>query len=151
MELAVLVIVVFLLVATSFLALTYWRILHRRRAAATEAISFTFDPSDVLQQDSRAYFFGLASDESDDSKFDGNGALVLSKHVLWFKPTVAGPALRFPLSDIRRVELVSPHTTKALDRPLLRVWVLTADGDDSAVWYVHDPDAWIASLKDAVS
>lgn len=101
-------------------------------------------PEDVFRADLRANFFGIESKGA--AQLRGNGALVLTKDALHFYQLVPRRDFRFPLADIRSMELVRSHLGKSVGYKLLKVHFTQDGAADSVAWFVPDPEGWQASI-----
>ena len=122
---------------------------YTMRVARTDGLAVIeseFGDDLVLRSDPMANYFGFASHGA--QQLRGNGALVLTPKMLWFKRFRTDLPLDLPLAAIRGVDIVDAHAGKRIGRPLLRVTFATDKGDDSVAWYVRDAEAWLATIEE---
>ena len=120
------------------------------RVARTDGLAVIadeFGDDTVLRADPMANYFGFASRGG--QQLRGNGALVLTPKMLWFKRFRTNLPLDLPLAAIHGVDIVETHAGKKVGRPLLRVTFATDEGDDSVAWYVKDAENWLAEINRA--
>jgi hypothetical protein len=120
--------------------------LAQRRAAEVAAL---FPPSDILQQDSSANFFGQLSAGA--MQLRGNGVLVLTQSELYFKMWLPAKELRIPLHSITGIETPTWFLGKSRLTPLLQVNFQNEMGQsDAAAWAVRDLATWQGVLEQAI-
>lgn len=115
--------------------------MRRVSLSSGRMIAENFAAKDIVESDPAANFLGLVSRGG--RQVRGNGALVLTAHVLWFRRIGSTEPLEIPLASIEFVDIVRSHAGKSVGQDLLRVGF----GGDSAAWYVSDPRSWIDRIN----
>lgn len=137
----VLIVVVGVVALVAAILLVTRTVLRRVTLSSGRMIAENFSEKDIVRSDPAANFFGIASKGG--RQVRGNGALVLTSHVLWFRRIGSTQPLEIPLASIEFVDIVRSHAGKSVGQDLLRVGF----GGDSAAWYVNDPRSWIDSIR----
>ncbi|HEY0637310.1 MAG TPA: hypothetical protein VGD67_06665 [Pseudonocardiaceae bacterium] len=121
-------------------------VMSRVRRSSDARIAARFGPGEVVLRDPLANYQGLASRGG--RQLVGNGALVLTRDLLWFHRFGAGEPLEIPLSRVRDADLVRAHAGRSVGRDLVRVeFEGGPDGVDSAAWWVREPGPWLEELR----
>lgn len=137
----VLIVVVGVVALVAAILLVTRTVLRRVTLSSGRMIAENFAEKDIVRSDPAANFFGIASKGG--RQVRGNGALVLTSHVLWFRRIGSTQPLEIPLVSIEFVDIVRSHAGKSVGQDLLRVGF----GGDSAAWYVNDPSSWMDRIK----
>ena len=91
-----------------------------------------------------------------DHAISGNGALVLTRHVLWFTMLSCDITVNIPLTSITKLTATnSINRTRLYEKTrgkhFLCVEYTNANGDeDEAVFYVADAEAWKGWVESAM-
>lgn len=108
------------------------------------------DGAPALLMDDDALFFGHGSRRG--RQLRGNGCLVATDRAVVFAMWLPRRTFVFPRDTILGVDRVAGHAGKSVGRPLLRLRVRGADGDEDTVGFlVDDPARWSAQLGAALT
>ncbi|MFH5207983.1 hypothetical protein [Antrihabitans spumae] len=140
----VVLVLAILVVVLSVIVIVLKVVVGKVRKSSAAKIESQFSPSDIVRADPLANFFGLESKGG--AQVRGNGALVLTRTMVWFSRAGGSVPLELPITAIRGADSVKSHAGKSVGRSLLRVSFETDRGFDSAAWFVRDIDGWIAAI-----
>lgn len=105
-----------------------------------------FKGKKVYGHTSNANFFGRQS--LGVAQIRGNGVLVLSEEVLYFKMWALDKELSIPLASITGVETPKIFLGRTKMRPLLKVNFKNKDGnDDAAAWLLKNLPHWQSAIE----
>ncbi|HOX45680.1 MAG TPA: hypothetical protein PK668_18920 [Myxococcota bacterium] len=121
-------------------------ILHRVRASLRRRVQARFPRESILLAGG-ANFFGRRS--AGLAQLRGNGALVLTRDLLWFAQAVPARDLEIPVASIRSVTTPRSFLGKTIFRPLLAVRFEAPEGEDEIGWAVPDVEKWRQALETA--
>ena len=139
--------VVLLVVAIVLPVLIVLRLILRSVARGLQAeVDRRFRRDEIVKQEIGANFFGLESRGV--RQLRGNGALVLTSEMLWFRQALSNREICIPLDRITRVSSVPSHLGKTIIKPLLRVdFIDSNESCDSVAWAVRDTTIWQEAVK----
>lgn len=112
-------------------------------------IEAKFNREEILAATDRANFFGEKSKGG--AQVRGNGALVLTKDLLYFLRAVPEKEYVIPISAIRQITLPKAFNGKSVLAPLLCVQYARDAGTDAMAWAVKDPGHWKAAIERLVN
>jgi len=110
----------------------------RRKALA--AIEERFGGTPTVRAEPMANFMGQQSIGPAAAR--GNGALVLTDEVIWFRLVVPARELEIPLEKVTGVRIEKWFLGKTKGRPMVIVDFDLGNGPDAAAWFVREPDHW---------
>jgi hypothetical protein len=130
-----------LLVAVASIVLL---VLRRVRAGLARRVQARFTRESIVLAEG-ANFFGRRS--AGLAQLRGNGALVLTKDLLWFAQAVPERDVEIPVASIRSVTTPRSFLAKTIFRPLLAVRFEGPAGEDEIGWAVRDVEKWRQALE----
>ncbi len=96
----------------------------------------------ILLSEKSANFFGQKSQGH--TQIRGNGILILTDRMLYFKMWMPDKTIQIPLEWINKIEKVNGFLGKTKFRPLFKITFYNKYGlEDEVAWLVQDPDKWI--------
>ncbi|MBJ8341163.1 hypothetical protein JGU71_19945 [Antrihabitans sp. YC3-6] len=141
----VVLVLAILVVVLSVIVVVLKVVVGRVRKSSAAKIESQFSPTDIVRADPLANFFGLESKGG--AQVRGNGALVLTRTMVWFSRAGGSVPLEIPLAAVREVDAVKTHAGKSVGRRLLWIRFETDRGFDSVAWFVRDVDDWITAIR----
>lgn len=120
-----------------------WSLRTARRALEKE-----FAERNVLKMAPMANFFGQESFGVRQAR--GNGTLILTDELLWFRRLLPKRDYSIPLATITSVGTKNSHLGKTQFTPLLHVEFTTAAGPDAIAWRVQHVEEWVHAVRQAV-
>ncbi len=120
-------------------------VISKVRKKSQAAIDERFDESQILCSDPMANFFGQQSKGA--AQVRGNGGLVLTADLLWFRQAVPERELEIPLSSVTGVRIEKWFLKKSKGRPLVIVDFDSGDGPDAAAWLVRNHELWKTEIE----
>jgi len=121
-----------------------WLLLRRVRDSLRGRVLARFAREEIVLAEG-ANFFGRRS--AGLAQLRGNGALVLTRDLLWFAQAVPAQDLEIPVASIRSVTTPRSFLGKTIFRPLVAVRFDGPAGEDEIGWAVRDVEKWRQALE----
>jgi hypothetical protein len=140
--------VVVAILAAGFLAMK-WLDRARTQRAALREVGSQFDGTRILAMSPNACFVGF--NRPWDGQWQGEGVLLLTRRVLYFRPKQRSLDLTVALGNVESVQTGSIHAGDKSGRKNLELSYHGPDGQlRNATWAVRDPDKWARLVAQAM-
>lgn len=131
------------------LFLVFRKLLGSVRKKLETAVRERFDKEDIIGATLRANFFGEKSKGGRQAR--GNGALILTKDIIWFMRAVPEKEFVIPVGSIKEITLPKSFNGKSVLAPLLCVHYTDGDREDAMAWAIKEPDKWKKVIEAVVA
>jgi hypothetical protein len=137
------------IIAVGLASIRLWQVSEAKQSTFRE-VQRKFAGISILVVDGKAYFRGL--DRSWDERWRGNGVLLATAEMIYFRLWQRDLDLAIPCDRILGVEIRAQHARKTLHRQELLVTYRGSDGTSRAATFrVAHPGRWAQAIQEMLT